>query len=71
VRDKPLWERRWLLLVTALHRDGRTADALRACQRARKEFAEELGIDPGPELLALEACRAEWTASSPSRRIDD
>jgi tetratricopeptide (TPR) repeat protein len=54
VRDKPLRERRWLLLVTALHRDGRTADALGACQRARKEFAEELGIDPGPELLDLE-----------------
>jgi DNA-binding SARP family transcriptional activator len=54
VRDKPLRERRWLLLATALHRAGRTADALGACQRARKEFAEELGIDPGSELLTLE-----------------
>jgi DNA-binding SARP family transcriptional activator len=54
VLDKPLRERRWVLLATALQRDGRVADALRACQRARKEFAEELGIDPGPELLTLE-----------------
>jgi predicted ATPase len=30
------------------------ADALRAYQRARKVFAAELGIDPGPELRSLE-----------------
>jgi DNA-binding SARP family transcriptional activator len=54
VADKPLRERRWHLLVTALYREGRVADALGACQRARKEFVEELGIDPGPELMALE-----------------
>jgi tetratricopeptide (TPR) repeat protein len=54
VADKPLRERRWLLLMTALHRDGRTADALRTYQRACTVFAEELGIDPGPELCSLE-----------------
>jgi DNA-binding SARP family transcriptional activator len=54
VADKPLRERRWLLLMTALHREGRVADALRAYQYARKVFAEELGIDPGPDLRALE-----------------
>jgi predicted ATPase/DNA-binding SARP family transcriptional activator len=54
VADKPLRERRWFLLMTAMYRDGRVADALRAYQRARKVFAAELGIDPGPELRALE-----------------
>jgi predicted ATPase/DNA-binding SARP family transcriptional activator len=54
VADRPLRERRWLLLMTALQREGRVADALRAYQRARTVFAEELGIDPGTELRALE-----------------
>jgi predicted ATPase len=54
VAAKPLRERRWFLLITALQRAGRIADALRTYQRARKVFAEELGIDPGPELRALE-----------------
>jgi predicted ATPase/DNA-binding SARP family transcriptional activator len=54
VADQPLRERRWLLLMTALHHDGRVADALRAYQRARKVFAAELGIDPGPDLRRLE-----------------
>jgi predicted ATPase/DNA-binding SARP family transcriptional activator len=54
VADKPLRERRWRLLMTALARDGRIADALRTYQRARNVFASELGIDPGPELQTLE-----------------
>jgi WD40 repeat protein/DNA-binding SARP family transcriptional activator/energy-coupling factor transporter ATP-binding protein EcfA2 len=55
VADAPLRERRWALLATAQYQDGRQADALETLRRARQHLAEELGVDPGPDLLALEA----------------
>jgi DNA-binding SARP family transcriptional activator len=54
VRDRPLREGAWASLMTGLYRTGRQADALRAYQRARKVMGEELGIEPGPALQALE-----------------
>ncbi|WP_367127923.1 BTAD domain-containing putative transcriptional regulator [Saccharothrix sp. HUAS TT1] len=51
----PLRERLWELLVLALHRDGRRADALAAYRRARAVLAAELGVRPGPALRRLEA----------------
>ncbi|HEY7940213.1 MAG TPA: BTAD domain-containing putative transcriptional regulator, partial [Acidimicrobiales bacterium] len=54
VAAEPLRERRWAMLVLALYRCGRQADALRAYQRARTLLGEELGIEPGPELRGLE-----------------
>lgn len=55
VADAPLRERRWAQLMLALYRAGRQGEALGAYQRARALLADELGVDPGPELRRLEA----------------
>ena len=61
--EAPLREERWRLLALALYRSHRQADALDALRRARALLADELGVDPGPALRALEG---EVLAQSPA-----
>ena len=54
VRDHPLRERARAELMVALYRGGRQAEALQTYREARVLLADELGLDPGPELQRLE-----------------
>jgi predicted ATPase/class 3 adenylate cyclase len=53
-RDNPLRERLWAQWMLALYRAGRQAEALRVYQKLRAHLGDELGIEPNPELVALE-----------------
>jgi WD40 repeat protein/DNA-binding SARP family transcriptional activator len=55
VAEAPLRERRWALLALAQYQTGRQGEALRSLHGARALLASELGLDPGPDLVALEA----------------
>ena len=54
VHEEPLNERIRGLQVRALHGVGRTPDALASHRAFRALLAEELGLDPSPDFLALE-----------------
>ncbi|HEX4976425.1 MAG TPA: BTAD domain-containing putative transcriptional regulator [Nocardioides sp.] len=54
VGEAPLRERRWALLALAQYQAGQQAQALRTLRQVRAVLANELGLDPGPELVALE-----------------
>ncbi len=75
VATNPLREHPRATLVTALYRTGRQAEALRVLADGRTTLADELGVDPGPELRRLETwilqqdARLDHAGVQPDRAI--
>ncbi len=63
VADYPLREGLREKLMLALYRAGRQADALGSYQSARRTLVDELGIEPGSALQALEKAILQQDAS--------
>ena len=54
VREQPFRETPVCQLALALYRAGRQAEALAAIRDARRRLADELGLEPSPQLRELE-----------------
>jgi len=54
VAAHPLQEKFHAQLMLGLYRSGQPADALTAYQDVRRVLADDLGVDPGPELRRLQ-----------------
>ncbi|UKY53275.1 AfsR/SARP family transcriptional regulator [Streptomyces inhibens] len=62
--EHPLRERTQALLMLALHREGRQAEARAVYTATRRTLLAELGAEPGPELRALSEELREGAARS-------
>lgn len=64
----PYREARWALLARAQYAAHRQSDALATLQTLRARLADDLGIDPSPEIVALEAAvlRQDSSLDQPS-----
>ena len=67
--ENPYDERAHALLMLALYRSGRQADALAAYQELRRKLDDELGLQPSQELRELEAAilRQDDSLAVPAR----
>ncbi|HEY6470741.1 MAG TPA: BTAD domain-containing putative transcriptional regulator [Candidatus Dormibacteraeota bacterium] len=54
VAEQPYREHRWELLMLALYRSGRQAEALDVYAQARARLIDELGVEPGPALQRMQ-----------------
>jgi predicted ATPase/DNA-binding SARP family transcriptional activator len=68
VATSPYQEGLWELLIAALYSAGRQADGLAAYQRVRARLADDLGLEPGPRLKALER---QILDQDPGLRVSD
>jgi predicted ATPase/DNA-binding SARP family transcriptional activator len=68
---EPLQETVAVLLMRALHEEGRSAEALSVFERTRHALADQLGASPGPRLAEthLQVLRQERTRQRPRPKV--
>ncbi|MET9491678.1 BTAD domain-containing putative transcriptional regulator [Nocardia sp. NPDC006630] len=73
VARHPVRERLAAALMRALGAAGRGTEALQVYQRAREALADELGVDPSPEMSALHVAllRGELDAPEPTPATEE
>jgi DNA-binding SARP family transcriptional activator len=69
VREAPMRERRWGLLALAHYQAGNQGEALRIIRHVRALLADRLGLDPSPELDALNKRCCARIRRSPWKRL--
>ncbi len=76
VQEDPLRERARELLMLALYRSGRHADALRSFHALRTQLTDEFGVDPSPSIrtlydriLAHDASIGKGSLAAPSVKV--
>jgi len=67
ITEQPLRDRLRGQLIVALYRSGRHAEALDAFQDYRRLLADELGVEPSPELKQLQQAVLTHDLSGPLR----
>lgn len=70
VAEHPLRERLTALLMVALHRSGRRADALAAYRATRATLVEQTGIEPGAELRGVQTDVLRGDTGAPAAEPD-
>jgi DNA-binding SARP family transcriptional activator len=68
VIEQPLRERPCELLMLALYRSGRQAEALKVYQKTQRLLADEFGLNPGPGLQEMQRriLRSDPTLTAPA-----
>ena len=72
VAEQPYRERLWELLMLALYRSGRQAEALATYREVAALLMRELGLEPGPGLRDLHSriLASDATLIQPTRQLD-
>ncbi|MEU0884513.1 BTAD domain-containing putative transcriptional regulator [Lentzea sp. NPDC005914] len=65
-QQHPLRERFWAQRMSALYRSGRQAEALESYREVTALLADELGVDPAPELRQLHLALLNGEVSEPA-----